>query len=57
MNHVHIGKYIIVPIYSKEDNKIAIENIEYNTKKKVITVNADKLVKFSGVIHCITKTF
>lgn len=57
MNHVHIGKYIVLPIYYEEDNEFVISEIETITGKKVIGVNANNLIKWSGAIHCITKTF
>lgn len=58
-NHVHIGNDVIVPVY-KEENSIVQDYvlmlISHYTKKRIIPVFADELVKWNGVFHCITKT-
>lgn len=56
MNQVHIGNYIVVPIYSDEDNELIISKIKKITGKNIIEIYADNLIKWNGVIHCITKT-
>ena len=58
-NHVHVGNRVIVPVYENEDAEVqdaVLRLVAKHTKKGVVPVFADDLVKWNGVFHCITKT-
>lgn len=56
VNFYITNKYVIVPIFNKETDKIALEKIQkYSSNRKVIGLPADKILIGKGAFHCLTQ--
>ena len=56
MNFYITNKYVIVPIFNRETDKIALDKIQKHFKdRKVIGLPADKILIGKGAFHCLTQ--
>ena len=55
-NMVHLNNKIAVPVYTDGSWAPQLEIISNITGKTVVPIFSDAIVKYNGVLHCITKT-
>jgi agmatine/peptidylarginine deiminase len=58
MNVLSLNNELIVPVYNidRKYEEEAINKWKTYTKKNIITIESEAIIKYNGIIHCITKT-
>ena len=55
LNFIKINDILIVPIYSIDDDDVALEQIKkVYSSCRVETINLSKIIELGGALHCIT---
>ena len=57
INFLQTSKIILVPTYDMPADEVALKIIQSHTHKPVIPINATKIAKFGGSIHCLTNGY
>ena len=56
-NFLQTSKVILIPTYDMPADEVALNIIQSYTHKPVISINATKIAKFGGSIHCLTNGY